>query len=856
MAGDEQLVRIGGRRLRVTNLEKVLYPETGTTKGEVIDYYSRIADVLIPHVVGRPVTRKRWPDGVGSEKDPGMVFFAKDLERGAPSWVRRMPIPHSTGTKDYPLVGDVPTLVYLAQVASLELHVPQWRFDADGGRGPADRLVLDLDPGPGVGLPECAVVAGWAREILLDMGLEPYPVTSGSKGIHLYTALPPGQSTEQASALTNELARAIEADHRDLVVSSMKKTERHGKVLIDWSQNNGSKTTIAPYSLRGRPHPTVAAPRTWDELDDPGLRHLDFTEVLERAETIGDPMAALGFHAGGRAAESGPLSAYISKRSADRTPEPVPANPLGSTPHGELPRFVIQEHHATALHWDFRLEHDGVLVSWAVPRGVPHSYKRNNLAIMTEDHPMEYATFEGTIPAGEYGGGTVTIWDDGRYELEKWRDDEVIATLEGRPGGPLGRVRLALIRTAGEGEKSSWLLHRMKTDAEGRAQPDGIVVEPSPQADAPRREPAPRSPSSGDLARTGDAAKKRPVSARSPDPGKPSVAPAPVPGLDLDALRPMLATSATPALAVQAAARWDETAWVEMKWDGIRAVGAWDGERLRLFARSGNEVTHRYPELTAVDAGFGDEPCVVDGELVALEPDGRPSFPLLQTRMNLEHAGDISRVARRTPVRYYLFDVLSHDGDDLAALPLRERRDVLEAVAAASIDAIAVPPVFDDVDAALDTSVQLRLEGIVVKDPASRYLRGGRSESWLKVKNTRTQEVVIAGIRPGKGGRSTTFGSLLLGIPGDDGLQYAGRVGSGFSDSTLATLLKKLTPLRTAENPLVGVPPLDARDALWVRPELVGEVEYGEFTPGGILRHPRWRGLRPDKSPAEVRRED
>ena len=479
-------MRIGGRRLRITNLDKVLYPETGTTKGEVIDYYSRIGEVLIPHVIGRPVTRKRWPDGVGTEDDPGMVFFAKDLERGAPSWVRRMPIPHSTGTKEYPLVGDIPTLVYLAQVASLELHVPQWRFAPDGGRGPADRLVLDLDPGPGAGLPECAVVAGWARGILVGMGLEPYPVTSGSKGIHLYTALPTGQSTEQASALANELARAIEADHRDLVVSSMKKSERHGKVLIDWSQNNGSKTTIAPYSLRGRAHPTVAAPRTWDELADPELRHLDFTEVLERIETIGDPMAALGFHAGGREAESGPLSAYISKRSAQRTPEPVPANPLGATPSGERPRFVIQEHHASRLHWDFRLEHDGVLVSWAVPRGVPHSYKRNNLAVMTEDHPMEYGTFEGTIPAGEYGGGTVTIWDDGRYDLEKWRDDEIIATLEGRPGGPLGRVRLALIRTEGEGEKSSWLLHRMKTDADGRPQPDGTVVEPTPQADEPR----------------------------------------------------------------------------------------------------------------------------------------------------------------------------------------------------------------------------------------------------------------------------------------------------------------------------------------------------------------------------------
>jgi len=886
MAGDEQLVRIGGRRLRITNLDKVLYPETGTTKGEVIDYYSRIAELLIPHVVGRPVTRKRWPDGVGTDDDPGMVFFAKDLERGAPSWVRRMPIAHSTGTKEYPLVGDVPTLVYLAQVASLELHVPQWRFalhqhaggrfalhedaggrfDAGGGRGPADRLVLDLDPGPGAGLAECAVVAGWAREILLDMGLEPYPVTSGSKGIHLYTALPPGQSTEQASALANELARAIEADHKDLVVSSMKKTERHGKVLIDWSQNNGSKTTIAPYSLRGRPHPTVAAPRTWEELDDPGLRHLEYTEVLERAETIGDPMAALGFHAGGRDAESGPLSAYISKRSADRTPEPVPANPLGASPHGELPRFVIQEHHATALHWDFRLEHDGVLVSWAVPRGVPHSYTRNNLAIMTEDHPMEYATFEGTIPAGEYGGGTVTIWDDGRYELEKWRDDEVIATLEGRPGGPLGRVRLALIRTAGDGEKSSWLLHRMKTDAAGRTQPDGAVVEPSPQADAVRDTPGGRGAATGRRPSVSSGSHSGPgAGAGAADVGtRVNRKFSGVPGASAPAateLRPMLATSATPAQARLAARTWTDRehgaeAWVEMKWDGIRAVGAWDGQRLRLFARSGNEVTHRYPELTAVDAGLGAEPCVVDGELVALEPDGRPSFPLLQTRMNLEHAGDIARVARRTPVRYYLFDALSHDGDDLAGLALRERRDVLEAVAAASVESITVPPVFDDVDAALDTSEQLRLEGIVVKDPASRYLRGGRSESWLKVKNTRTQEVVIAGIRPGKGGRSGTFGSLLLGIPGADGLRYAGRVGSGFSDSTLSMLLKKLTPLRTDQNPLVGVPPLDARDALWVRPDLVAEVEYGEFTPGGILRHPRWRGLRPDKSPAEVRRED
>lgn len=851
MPGDEQLVRIGGRRLRITNLTKVLYPETGTTKGEVIDYYTRIAPLLIPHVVGRPVTRKRWPEGVGTAEHPEMSFFAKDLERGAPEWVRRMPIPHSSGPKDYPLVADVPTLVYLAQVASLELHVPQWRFTPDGERGDADRLVLDLDPGPGVGLAECAEVARWARDILGHMGLDPMPVTSGSKGIQLYSALPPGQSSERASALAHELARAIEADHPDLVVSSMKKAVRGGRVLIDWSQNNGSKTTIAPYSLRGRARPMVATPRTWEELDDPGLRHLMFDEVLLRAEEVGDPMSALGFHAGGRAADEGPLTAYIAKRTAGATPEPVPDNPLAhAAAPGELPRFVIQEHHATRLHWDLRLERDGVLVSWAVPRGIPHTTARNNLAVMTEDHPMEYATFEGTIPAGQYGAGTMTIWDDGRYELEKWRDDEVIFTAEGRPGGPLGRVRLALIRTEGDGEKSSWLLHRMKTDAMGHPQSDAAPVEASPQADEPRGRrpasrtavpPAPETPSTTSPQYTAaDAIAEAPPAEWPPSPA---------------ALSPMLSTTATPARARADAARWGDPEWAEAKWDGIRAVGVWDGARLRLWARSGNELTARYPEISDVDAGLGAEPAVVDGELVALD-QGRPSFPLLQTRMNLVREGDIAREARRTPVHFYLFDVLVARGKDVTALPLTARRRILEELAAAPAPAIVVPPVFADVDIALETSEQLKLEGVVVKDPRSPYRRGARSESWLKVKLTRTQEVVLAGIRPGQGGRSSTFGSLLVGIPGPDGLRYAGRVGTGFSDRELRRLQEAFAPLRTDDNPLVGVPPLDARGVRWLRPELVGEVEFGEFTPGGILRHPRWRGLRPDKRPEDVVRED
>jgi len=842
--GGEELVQVGGRRLRLTHLEKVLYPATGTTKGEVIDYYTRIAPLLLPHIADRPVTRKRWPDGVDHAP-----FFAKALEPGAPDWVRRLPIQHSSGPKDYPLVDDVATLVYLAQVASLELHVPQWRFSPDGERGNPDRLVLDLDPGPGIGLAECAQVAMWVREILAGMGLETFPVTSGSKGLHLYAGLDGSQTSDQASALAKELARALEADHPDLVVSRMAKNLRAGRVFLDWSQNNGSKTTIAPYSLRGRDNPTVAAPRSWDELADPGLSQLDYTEVLARADGTGDPMGGLGFRAGGRAAASGPLSTYIAKRDPARTPEPVPDNPLAvATPAGQEPRFVIQEHHARRLHWDLRLEHDGVFVSWAVPRGVPHTAKRNSLAVMTEDHPLEYGSFEGTIPRGEYGGGTVTIWDDGRYEPEKWRDDEVIFTAHGRPGGPLGTVRLALIRTQGSGEKSSWLLHRTKTDAAGRVQPDGEPVVATEQADEavpsaapqPKRTPSPKKTQPAPK-KTRDAATARSARAVPPPTGP-------------NTLRPMLSTLATPALARSAAARWG--AWAEMKWDGIRAVGVWDGSSLRLYARSGTDITDRYPELTAVDPGLGEEPAVIDGEIIAPDATGRPSFSRMQNRMHLTSPRQIEVQRRQTPVRYHLFDVLSAGGKDVTGRPLHERRALLEGIGADTIDEIIVPPVFDDVDDTLATARRLRLEGIVVKNPASVYRRGIRTDQWLKVKLTRTQEVVIGGIRPGRGGRTGSIGSLLLGIPDEIGLHYAGRVGSGFSESTLARLDEVLQPLRSDENPFTDVPSADARDALWVRPERVGEVEFAEFSPGGILRQARWRGLRPDKSPSEVRRED
>jgi bifunctional non-homologous end joining protein LigD len=441
---DTQVVSIDGHRLKLTHLDKVLYPETGTTKGEVIAYFAAVADVMLPHIRDRAATRKRWVNGVGTDAKPGSMFFQKNLDDSTPSWVKRRTIEHKDHSNEYPMVNDLATLTWLAQIASLEIHVPQWQFGRTGVAHNPDRLVLDLDPGPGLDLADCAEVARIARGILQGMGLDPMPVTSGSKGIHLYAALDGKQTSDQVAAVAHELARSLEADHPDLVVSDMKKSLRNGKVLVDWSQNNGNKTTVAPYSLRGRSRPTVAAPRTWRELASKDLRQLELDEVVKRVKAKGDPIDR--------------LEVYRSKRDASKTPEPVPK---GRAAKSNGQSFVIQEHHASRLHWDFRLEHDGVLVSWALPKGVPTEYKVNHLAVQTEDHPLEYGSFEGDIPKGEYGGGHVDIWDSGTYELEKWRDGkEIIATLHGEKHG---NHKYALIHTGGEGKDAqNWLIHLMK----------------------------------------------------------------------------------------------------------------------------------------------------------------------------------------------------------------------------------------------------------------------------------------------------------------------------------------------------------------------------------------------------------
>jgi bifunctional non-homologous end joining protein LigD len=292
-------VKVDGRELTLSNLDKVLYPDAGFTKAEVIDYYSRVAPVLLPHIKGRPLTVKRYPNGV-----TGNFFFEKNAPEHTPEWVRRvtLPVPGSTKdreTIDFAVVDDLPSLVYYANLAALELHVPMWRVDDRGEPRDPDTLVFDLDPGAPATVVECCRVATLLREVLREEGLEPYPKTSGRKGMQLYVPLKgAGKDTglKDTSGRAKEIARRLEAEHPDEITSVMAKKARPGKVFIDWSQNNPAKTTIAPYSLRANQVPTVSTPLTWEEVeacDDPATMVFGPADVLARVEAHGDLFAAL-----------------------------------------------------------------------------------------------------------------------------------------------------------------------------------------------------------------------------------------------------------------------------------------------------------------------------------------------------------------------------------------------------------------------------------------------------------------------------------------------------------------------------------------------------------------------------------
>ena len=476
------------------------------------------------------------------------------------------------------------------------------------------------------------------------------------------------------------------------------------------------------------------------------------------------------------------LDEYAAKRDFDATPEPSGAAAPRTEQGG--PRFVVQEHHARSLLWDLRLERDGVLASWAVPKGIPMRPKPNHLAVRTEDHPLEYLDFHGDIPTGQYGAGSMTVWDSGTYETEKWSDREVMVVLHG------GRVqgKYVLFRTDKEPGGKQWMLHRM-----------------DPPED-PAREPVPTD------------------------------------------LRPMLAVPTT-------LLPHDDDRWAfEMKWDGMRALLTVAGGRVRATSRQGNDATGRFPELQGLGRALGSTEAVLDGEIVTLGDDGRPSFERLQPRMQAASDRAVRTLMETHPAVIMLFDVLWLDGHATTGLPYTDRRRLLERLALAGPAWQTPPATVGGGARAMTAAADLGFEGIVMKRLDSPYLPGRRSDAWRKRKVEGRQELVVGGWLPGKAGLTGRLGSLLVGYYDDDQvLQFAGRVGSGISGVTRDDLEARLAKIPRKASPFAAVPALP--DPHWVTPKLVVEVAFHEWTSAGVLRAPRYKGLRTDKDARAVTRE-
>jgi bifunctional non-homologous end joining protein LigD len=525
------------------------------------------------------------------------------------------------------------------------------------------------------------------------------------------------------------------------------------------------------------------------------------------------------------------LGEYSAKRAFDATPEPAPAPAPGAGPL----LFVVQQHSARALHYDFRLECDGVLKSWAVPRGPSLNPADKRLAVQTEDHPYDYASFEGVIPPKQYGAGEVIVWDCGVYTPDDdrkgdWYHDRAEAERRVREGLAKGKLSItlrgtklkgsfALVRTSGD--PRNWLLIKHK---------DRFAAE----ADVTEKN---RSVLSGLAVENLKALPVRRIAAAQLVPsGKRQALPA--------KLLPMLAESRD--------APFSGSGWMwEPKLDGYRVLAFIDGQEVKLRSRRGLDLTASFPNLGAELAQQAVAGIVLDGEIVAFGPDGRPSFAALQERVQLKTEREIALADRATPTVFFCFDMLHFAGLDLRAAPYADRRRWLEQCLLPS-PRVQLVHAEENGEELYRAALASGFEGVIAKRKDSRYEAGRRSQAWLKIKPTRSAEFVVGGVTQGKGSRAP-LGALLLGYWDEGKLRYCGHVGSGFDERTLAQVKARAEKLRAETRPFAEEPELHS-PTIWLKPELVAEVQFQQWTPDGMLRAPVFLRLRDDVDPKSVRR--
>ena len=576
------------------------------------------------------------------------------------------------------------------------------------------------------------------------------------------------------------------------------------------------------------------------------------------------------------------LREYQRKRDFSTTSEPKGGKPKPKTVRGAS-RFIIQKHDARRLHYDFRLEMEGVLKSWAVPKGFPWKQGEKHLAVEVEDHPVDYAEFEGVIPEGQYGGGTVMLWDRGKYfvygeqPLKSLRDGKLHLVLEGEKA----KGEWTLVRIRGrDGEKNQWLILKTGADAkpvskrlEDQSVKTGRTMKQIAQdRDAEwesNREEKDASAASKFKARIRTAIKKKEnTGAKDEIVGQAHRLPNTRPGdqsgpqtitslSDLPSAKARFIDPMKPRLVKDPPIAGD---WIyELKFDGIRLIAVKTGKKVSLLSRNKNELAGRFPEIVEAVKDLPVHECVIDGEVVALDEEGRSSFQLLQAR---EMEG------RESPVYFYAFDLLQLDGKSLTSLPLEARKSILEQLCADAREPIRYSGnIGGDAKALLNEVKRRGLEGIIGKQRNSIYEQGRRSGAWIKLKCVSEQEFVIGGYTPPQGSRKH-FGAILVGYYKDKKLVFAGKVGTGFTAKSLSMLHKKFRTQERSDCPFVdlpskqngewvqGITPSMMRKMHWLNPVFVCEIKFAEWTRDKKLRAPVFLGLREDKKPSDVIREE
>ncbi len=546
------------------------------------------------------------------------------------------------------------------------------------------------------------------------------------------------------------------------------------------------------------------------------------------------------------------LKEYQKKRDFAKTAEPKPA--ARAKKNKGQPIFVIQKHDASRLHYDFRLEMEGVLKSWAVPKGVPYARGEKHLAVHVEDHPFDYKDFEGIIPKGNYGGGTVMVWDFGTYEmlggdaLENLKAGKMHFLLHGKKL----EGEWALIQINRANEENQWLLFKAGEDVpalSAKRDDESALTGRSLKKIAADKDAEWNS--NRGMAAEARAAKREPKPKKKAETGPRVAPPASLPKAPPDFVFPMKART------VEEPPRTGN--WIyELKLDGYRAIAVKDGASAELISRNKKPLTERFPEVVEAVRQLGATQLVLDGEIVALDAEGRPSFQLLQ-------ASEMEKVP--PTVVYYLFDLINLEGRDLRGLGIAERKELLKQVLEGVSDPLRHSVNIEgDVHELLREIKRLELEGIVGKRAGSKYESGDRSGAWIKLKVVNEQEFVIGGYTPPQGTRKH-FGAVLVGYYERGEFLFAGRVGTGFDTKTLASLYKQFQPLRVEKCPFLnlpskqdgkwkqGVSPSEMRSCTWLKQTLVCQVKFSQWTRDGLLRHPAFLGTREDKAAAEVVRE-